>query len=148
MISENNRNKINKDIATYPSQNFESSRNECDVYSSSSETDKEEQQLNRILAELDDTRFTEDDNIETLFNTFTKNDLDLNIVDQICEKFNKHPQRINNSSNRCSIKILYEWLKHDNCRAWGKVKFTYFTPFEDLDFVNEYALTKVLFLFL
>ena len=128
MISESNQNTINKDGTTHPSQNVE------DGFSSSSEGDSEEQLLNRILAELDDARFTEDDNIETLFNIFTKNDLDLSIVDQICEKFNKHPQRSNNSNGRCSIKMLYDWLKNDNYRAWGKAKIHIFYTIRRLRF--------------
>jgi hypothetical protein len=71
--------------------------------------------LIHMFGNLTDVRFTEDDNLETIYHIFIKNSLDLNVLNHFCEKFNKEAPRV---TSNCSTKTLYDWLRDDNNSAF------------------------------
>jgi hypothetical protein len=94
-----------KDAATHPNQTKHNSEN----------------LLIKMLGNLTDVRFAEDDNLETIYYRFNKNNLDLNVFNHVCEKFNKEvPQTRRRATSNCSTKTLYDWLKDDNNSAFDE----------------------------
>ena len=98
--------------------------------------------LSKILANLSDARFTDDDSLNMMYHIFINENLTLNTCSNLCEKFNKEvPHITSRSTSNYSIKTLYEWLRDDNNHAFEELKFTYFDFPDDLDTASEYTLS-------
>jgi hypothetical protein len=99
--------------------------------------------LSKMLGNLTDVRFTEDDNLEIIYYIFLKNNFDLNVIKHFCEKFNKEvPQTIRRATRHCSTKTLYDWLRDDNNSAFEDLKYTYFDLFDNIDIMSDYTLSE------
>ena len=49
--------------------------------------------MNKILANLSDARFTDDDSLNMMYHIFIKGNLKLNAFSNFCEKFNKESNK-------------------------------------------------------
>lgn len=99
--------------------------------------------LSKMLGNLTDNRFTEDDNLETMYYILLKNKLDLNVLNHFCEKFNKEvPQTRRRDTSNCSTKTLYDWLRDDNNSAFEEFKYTYFDLYDNIDIISDDALSE------
>ncbi len=105
--------------------------------------------LSKILANLSDARFTDDDSSNMIYHIFIKGSLNLNPFCHVCEKFNKEfPQAKIRTVHSCSMKTLYDWLRDDNNHAFEDLTNLYFDFPDDFDTTSEYKIECALPLFI